>query len=156
MTLRPMTTIAVTLVGLFLAIQIVRPARTNPPVDPTHTIEARVDVPPAVDAILMRACIDCHSNETRWPWYSNLAPVSWLLASDVNGGRHHMNVSEWNPRASHHGDSLFEEICNQVRAGDMPPWYYRPLHPAAHLSADDVSKICAWTANSPTERRPSP
>ena len=109
---------------LFVAIQIVRPARTNPPVDPALTLEAHVQVPPDVEAILTRACADCHSNRTQWPWYSNIAPVSWLLTSDVNDGRRHMNLSDWEHRHQHE-ESPFDEMCKQTRDGDMPPWYRR-------------------------------
>jgi hypothetical protein len=140
------TTSLAALLGLFVAIQLLRPARTNPPVDPGHTLQARAHVPAEVDAIFARACQDCHSNLTRWPWYSQVAPVSWLVASDVNEGRRHMNFSEWDPRASHHSGSLFDEICEQVRTGEMPLWFYLPLHPDARLSPGDVNTICAWTA----------
>lgn len=138
---------------LFLAMQIVRPARTNPGVDPGKTLEAHVDVPPEVEAILTRSCADCHSNRTRWPWYSNVAPASWLVANDVNEGRRHMNLSDWEQRHRHEG-SPFDEICKQVRDGEMPLWYYTPLHPDARLSPSDVQTICAWTAGPPRNRRP--
>ena len=108
---------------LFLAIQIVRPARTNPPADPARTLEAHVEVPPNVEAILTRACADCHSNRTRWPWYSSVAPVSWLVVNDVNEGRRHLNFSDWEHRHRHE-ESPFDEICKQTRDGDMPPWSY--------------------------------
>jgi mono/diheme cytochrome c family protein len=148
------TKAVVALVAAFLVIQIVRPARTNPPVDSAKTIDAHVDVPQAVDAILSRACADCHSNATRWPWYSQVAPVSWLLANDVNGGRLHLNFSDWEAR-HHHEESPFAEMCKQVRDRDMPPWYYLPLHPAARLTPADVRTICDWAATA-KERSPEP
>ena len=76
-------------------IQFVRPARTNPPTDPTATLLTRVHVPADVGAILERACRDCHSNDTKWPWYSNVAPVSWFVINHGNHGRSHFNYSEW-------------------------------------------------------------
>ena len=76
-----------------------------------------------------RACFDCHSNETKWPWYSNIAPVSWLVQRDVNGGRRHLNFTEWNIPQQH-----AEDVAARVGKGDMPPWFYLPLHPAARLT----------------------
>ena len=77
----------ITLVVLLVVIQAVRPAKTNPAVDESRTIQAHSQITPEVTAILERACYDCHSNKTIWPWYSQVAPVSWLLVSDVNDGR---------------------------------------------------------------------
>ena len=143
----------VALFVLFLVSQAIRPARTNPPVDPARTLEAHVEVPPEVEAILTRSCADCHTNRTRWPWYSNVAPASWLVVNDVNEGRRHMNLSDWEQRHRHEG-SPFDEICKQVRDGEMPLWYYTPLHPETRLSPGDVQTICAWTAGPPRDRRP--
>jgi len=78
---------------------------------------------------MQRACFDCHSNETVWPWYSNIAPVSWLVQRDVNGGRRHLNFSEWAIPQRHAKD-----VAEQVREGEMPPWFYLPMHPNARLT----------------------
>ena len=150
-----MRTVGLGLLALGLAIQLVRPARTNPPVEPAKTLEAHVDVPPQVEAILARACVDCHTNRTRWPWYSHVAPVSWLIASDVNGGRQHLNFSDWEQR-HRHDESPFDEMCRQVRDGDMPPWYYVPLHPQARLTPADITAICDWASSPPHDRAGSP
>jgi hypothetical protein len=83
-----------------------------------------------------RACFDCHSNETLWPWYSHVAPVSWLVQDDVNGGRRHLNFSEWNRPQDHAVD-----VAAQVRQGDMPLWFYLPLHPAARLTAAEKQAL---------------
>src|SRR5258707_7120798 len=80
---------------LFLAIQFVRPARTNPAVDESETIFARTQMTPQVSAVLDRSCRDCHSNKTVWPWYTNVAPISWWLSDHVNEGRASLNLSEW-------------------------------------------------------------
>jgi cytochrome c551/c552 len=119
---------------------------TNPPVDETRTLAARArTLTPEVHAILVRACQDCHSNKTVWPWYSKVAPVSWLLSHDVSEARRHMNMSNWaryNPMAA---ANKLEHICEEVDQGDMPLWYYRPMHPQATLSDSDKKAICAWT-----------
>src|SRR5436309_9286609 len=80
---------------LMLLVQFIRPARTNPPVDESQTIFANTQMTPEVASILNRSCIDCHSNKTVWPWYTNVAPVSWFIVNDVNTGRQFLNLSEW-------------------------------------------------------------
>jgi len=106
------------------------------------------DAPPEVEAILRKACYDCHSNETEWPWYARLAPGSWLMAKDVREGRNNMNMSEW---SADDADDL-EEIAydketswEQIEAGEMPPWFYIfPMHPGAALSDDEKQTLKAW------------
>ena len=85
-------------VVVFCAIvvaQFIRPAKTNPAADPSLAIESHVQVDPKVSAIIDRSCADCHSNRTRWPWYSQVAPVSWFVIDHVNEGRKELNFSEW-------------------------------------------------------------
>jgi hypothetical protein len=77
--------------------------------------------------LFFRVCRDCHSNETKWPWYSHIAPVSWLTMRDVVRGRNAFNVSEW---SSSGGD----EAATLYQSGAMPPWFYMPIHPEANLS----------------------
>ncbi len=124
---------------LLAGIQLVRPARTNPPVAPANALAAQVDVPPHINRIFDRACADCHSNRTRWPWYSEIAPVSWLLTDHVNEGRTKMNLDNWDDATS------FKDICQEVRTGGMPMKNYLILHPDAQLSPQDVQAVCAWT-----------
>lgn len=104
---------------------------TNPPV----TAEPKWDSP-GTRELFHRACFDCHSNQTVWLWYSYVAPVSWLVRNDVDGGRGHMNLSEWN-RPQRHAD----HVAEQVKQGEMPLWYYLPLHPAARLSAAEKQAL---------------
>jgi cytochrome c551/c552 len=84
---------------------------------------------PETRELVRRACFDCHSNSTVWPWYSNVAPVSWLLQRDVNAGRRQLNFTEWNHLQRHAKD-----VAEQVKEGEMPPWFYLPMHPAAKLN----------------------
>src|SRR6266851_5041950 len=85
----------IVLLVLFGAIQLIQPERTNPSGDPMMKIEADDELTPKVNAILERACVDCHSNQTKWPWYSRIAPISWLMVRHVNEGRKKLNLSEW-------------------------------------------------------------
>ena len=132
------------LVCLFAGLQFVRPARTNPPVDPSQTMQARVQMPPEVAAIVDRSCQDCHSNATRWPWYSNVAPFSWLLVDHVNEGRQHLNLSEWGRLDTRRAGKKLEEICDEVKDGAMPIDSYTWIHRSARLSAQDVGTLCNW------------
>ena len=104
---------------------------TDPPVvqDPAW------DSPQTRD-LAKRACYNCHSNETRWPWYSNVAPVSWLTQRDINGGRRHLNFSESNKPQRHTGD-----VIKEIKSGDMPPWFYLPMHPEAKLTDAEKSAL---------------
>lgn len=106
---------------------------TNPPV-----VKEPAWDNPQTRALATRACFDCHSNETTWPWYSSVAPVSWLTQHDVNEGREHLNFSEWN-KPQHHAGHAVENI----RSGDMPLWYYLPMHPAAKLTDAEKSALVA-------------
>ena len=134
--------------GLLIAIQAIRPARTNPPVDEARTLGAAVAVPPAVDTIIARSCDDCHSDRTRWPWYSNVAPASWFVANHVEEGRRHMNFSEWlRPGIAdpmQYTRQKFYSVCERVQDRDMPLFSYVLLHPRARLSPADVQALCAW------------
>jgi hypothetical protein len=117
--------------------QLVPVDRTNPPVD------AEVEAPPAVQSLLRRACYDCHSNRTVWPWYSHVAPVSWLVAHDVDEGREELNFSTWTYPPGRKRKKL-KEVVEQLNEGEMPLWYYLLLHPEARLSTDERDLIVAW------------
>ena len=138
--------VVVILIALLVIAQFVRPDMSLPNSDPAHSIERSVAVPPQVDQILKRSCYDCHSSKTRWPWYAKVAPSSWLLASDVNDGRKAMSFSEfatYTPKKQAH---RMNDICEQVKGGDMPLWFYLPLHPAAKLSDADKQTLCTWSS----------
>ncbi|MBL8859444.1 MAG: heme-binding domain-containing protein [Planctomycetes bacterium] len=130
---------AIVLAVVLVAIQFVPVDRTNPP--PGQTIAA----PPEVQAILKRACFDCHSNETHWPWYSYIAPVSWLVAHDVEDGRKHLNLSIWGDMPKAKRDSKAIEMYEEVESGEMPLKAYVLLHSEAKLSPADVALLKAWS-----------
>lgn len=121
-------------VVLFGLIQLVPYGRdhTNPPV----TQAIRWDSARTRD-LATGACTDCHSNLTTWPWYSNVAPVSWLVYADVKSGRETLNFSEWNrPQDADTGD-----IVEAARNGSMPPFQYKPTHPAGRLSSAERNEL---------------
>ena len=122
-------------------IQLVPVQRTNPPVD------SALRAPPEVDAVLRRACYDCHSHETRWPWYSRVAPVSWFLARHVKHGRAELNFSDW-PAFDFERQSLdMDEMWSEVKEGDMPLRSYLWLHPDARLSDEDKAVLRRWAVD---------
>ena len=131
------TTIALTIIGFGL-IQFIPVPHTNP------AVVKNVDAPPQVQAILKRACYDCHSHETVWPWYADIAPVSWLLAWDVHEGREELNFSVWNQYTGKKKDKKMKEIAEEIDEGEMPPWFYLPLHPEARLSSTEQQELREW------------
>jgi len=135
-------------VGLvvLVVIQIVRPQKTNPAIDPAKDLAADVTVPAEIAGMFVRSCNDCHSDHTVWPWYSHIAPVSWLVVSDVNRGRRGVNFSEWGSYATDKRSKVLEAICKEVTEGDMPPITYAPMHSSAKLTKADAQEICRWTA----------
>jgi len=120
---------------LLVAMQFVPITRINPPE------RSEASRPPEVQALLQRACYDCHSNETRWPWYSYIAPVSFLIARDVREGRRELNFSIWNQYNQGRKMRKFKEIVEQLEKGNMPQWYYVLIHAEAKLSDGEREAI---------------
>lgn len=133
------------IVALFVGVQFVRPARTNPAIDQTQTIHAQLQITPQVAAILGRSCQDCHSNSTRWPWYSNVVPASWFLVDHVDEGRQHLNFSEWGKLEKREVDKKLEEMCEEVTDRVMPIDTYTWIHRSARLSDAEIKTLCDWT-----------
>jgi mono/diheme cytochrome c family protein len=126
------------IIGIFIlvavAIQFIPygKSHSNPPV----IAEPMWDSPKTKE-LFVRTCADCHSNETNWPWYSNIAPVSWLVQHDVEEGREHFNVSMWGVQKKNDGDEAKEEFDE----GEMPPWFYVIPHPEAQLSEAETKQL---------------
>lgn len=126
---------------LFLAIQFVPVDRSNP------AVQTQVPASAEARAILERACYDCHSNQTVWPWYSYVAPVSWLVAKDVQDGRDELNFSTWNLMSAEKQAEGIGESWEKVQSGEMPLWFYIPLHPEAKLSPSDRAILQTWASS---------
>lgn len=124
---------------VFGLLQLARPDLTNPPTKPENTLKAQVEVPVEVERIFDRACADCHSHRTRWPWYSQVSPASWFLRGHIREGRLKMNLDDWTD------DMSFKDVCQEARVGTMPLKSYLLLHPGAKLSGGDVQTLCAWS-----------
>ncbi|HEX9047085.1 MAG TPA: heme-binding domain-containing protein [Verrucomicrobiae bacterium] len=130
------------LAGGFAALQLFNPGRENPPVK--NDFIAAAQPPPPVAASLRAACYDCHSRETRWPLYARIAPVSWLVASDVNEGREHLDFSDW-PTDPAQAAKRLDRINEVVDYQEMPLKKYILLHADARLSAAQRKEILDWT-----------
>jgi hypothetical protein len=100
--------------------------------------------PTEVEAVLRKACYDCHSHETAWPWYSYVAPVSWWVVDHVEHGRGHLNFSDWPALDFQEQQHLFEEIAEMLEEDEMPLTSYRLLHGDARLSADEIQLLMSW------------
>lgn len=127
--------VALVLLALLLLLQLLPMGqpRTNPPVSAEPAWDS-----PRTRELFVRGCADCHSNQTRWPWYSRVAPVSWLVANDVAEGREHFNVSQWNQPQD---DA--DEAAEKLREGEMPLRIYLPTHPEAWFSASERAELIA-------------
>lgn len=131
--------ILIALAVLVVLIQLIPIDRSNPPET------ARLETSQELNNILLRSCFDCHSHQTVWPWYSRIAPVSWLAAYDVYEGRKHLNFSTWGDYSAEKQAKLRKEIRETVSEGEMPPFQYLPTHPQARLSEQDKATILTWT-----------
>lgn len=129
--------LSITLI-LLAGIQFYPVERSNP--------EGSMEVPaPAeVRAVLQRSCYDCHSFETKWPWYSYVAPASWLVIYDVEEGRSELNFSTWDKYSSKKREKLIEEVWEEAHEGEMPLWTYLIAHPDARLSDKDIEVLRSW------------
>lgn len=132
-------------VAALILIQVIRPSRTNPQAVASRSLEAHVPVPENVQTILKRACYDCHSSATVWPWYSEVAPVSWYVIHDVNAARGHINFQDWEAQINpQEGLEHLGLTCKLMREGKMPPSDYRLMHKNSSVSPEDVNAVCAW------------
>lgn len=120
-----------------IGIQFISVERTNPPVTQD------IDAPTSIKDIFKKACYDCHSNETNWAWYTKVAPFSFLAVRDVNEGRKHLNFSEWDKYYSKIKE-VKEEIWDEVKEEQMPPWQYRVVHSEAKLSLEEKDALRNW------------
>lgn len=131
----------IVLFAVFLAIQFYRPARVNPEINPAEEIAG---VPENVAGILQKSCNDCHTNNTNWRWYSNVAPVSWEMVEHVEKGREELNFSIWNTYTAKRKDHKLDEICEQIETKEMPLPSYLRVHWDAELNAEEIKTLCDW------------
>jgi hypothetical protein len=130
--------ILIVLAIIVVGIQFIPVDRSNPPVT------GKIDAPSNVLSILKTSCYDCHSNESTWPWYSYIAPVSFLVSSDVEEGRKHLNFSEWDKYDDEKSAKKLEEIIEEVEEGVMPLSKYTLMHPEAKMDQAKIKVLKDW------------
>lgn len=140
--MRRVTKAGVAFIAVFAVAQLIRPELTNPATDATRTIQAHLGTASQLAAVLDRSCGDCHSNETVWRWYTQIAPMSWIMASGVAEGRKAVNFSEWASYTPSQQQDLLAASCQDASEGRMPG-PYALLRPDTRLSAQDIETICA-------------
>jgi hypothetical protein len=146
LTARKLVRVFLLVVGVLLVVaQFVPLDRSNPRSDPQQHFTVVAKPPAVVANAINRSCRDCHTNDTTWPWYSRVAPASFLVVDDVHEGRAHLNFSEWGKLDARRSALKLEEICDEVKSGAMPDRKYVLLHPDAKLSPEEVQAICGWT-----------
>jgi hypothetical protein len=137
--------LAILVVSSFGALQFFRPDFTNPPVDHAEALQATTAVPENVQSILNRSCNDCHTNQTNYPWYSHIQPSAGFLKSHIDEGRRELNLSVWKTYEPRRQRRKLSEICEVVKAREMPLASYLWIHRSAKLSDQEIKTLCDWT-----------
>ena len=136
--------VVIVLAAAFVIAQFIRPNQENPPVNLADTLETSVAVPENVEAILKRSCNDCHTNTTVYPWYAKITPSNWFLDNHIQDGRRELNFSIWNTYQAKRKNKKLEEVCEQVKTGEMPLPSYLWIHRDATLREGDANILCDW------------
>jgi hypothetical protein len=134
--------------GLLIAgalLQLTNPARTNPPAAPERDLLATNAPPAEVAALIKAAYYDCHSNETQWPWYSRVAPISWLVVGHVDDGRKRLNFSDWPNDDPRRAAKKWNRVSEELDSGNMPLPSYARIHPPARLSGEQRHRLVDWS-----------
>lgn len=131
------------LVAVFAAIQFVRPAKNDSP-DGPDALAAKYPPPPAVKQLLETSCYDCHSNRTRYPWYAEIQPVGWWLASHVSDGKDQLNFSEFAAYPEHRRAKKLQSVSDEVTDRSMPLPSYTWIHRDAKLTAAQIKTLADW------------
>jgi hypothetical protein len=132
------------LLAVLLIIQFFRIDKTNPVAEPESDFIAISEAPDEIAIMMKNACYDCHSYHSKYPWYSNVAPVSWVVKKHIDEGREHVNFSVWDSYASNEMNHKLEECIEVLQEAQMPPGFYTPFHEEAKLTVEDRKKLIAW------------
>ncbi|WP_299254090.1 heme-binding domain-containing protein [uncultured Cytophaga sp.] len=136
--------IIIGLVILLVGIQLIRVDKTNPPIDSNKDFVSLVKPPVEIGSLLKTACYDCHSNETSYPWYFDVAPISWWAKDHVNDGRKHLNFSIWGDYKEERKAHKLDEMLGEVNEGEMPLSSYTLVHTEAKLTLEQKEALVAW------------
>ena len=139
--------IGIGLIAILIIIQFFHPEKNSSEVDPAGDLIQVTSPPDEIATLLKHACYDCHSNQTAYPWYGRIAPVSWLIERHIRKGRDKMNLSEYGTGKKSEGIGLLVKICEVMDDGTMPLKSYQALHKEARLTQEERSLICNWADN---------
>jgi hypothetical protein len=137
--------IIVSFLALLIIIQFFRPEKNDTALNPENDIVFALEMPKQVRTKLVNACYDCHSDRTNYPFYNNIAPVSWLLAKHIRDGKEQLNFSDWANYDRKKQVNLLMAICEEITAGEMPLKGYVFMHSKAIISEKELEVICQWT-----------
>ena len=143
--MRILRIVILVLLGVFIGIQMIRPERLSVAGDPLARFDRSTPAARTALAAIERSCLDCHSDTTDWPWYSNVAPVSWWVVDHVRHAHGHLNFSTWESYDAKKRHDLLEEICEETSENAMPLPSYTWIHRDAVLTSDEIKAICTWT-----------
>lgn len=136
--------ISISLIALLLLAQLFRIDKANPETDLAKDFVALTSAPPGIETILQTSCYDCHSNSVVYPWYSNIAPISWWLKHHINEGRSHLNFSEWGTYSAKKADHKLEECIEMIEEDEMPMASYTLIHGNAKLNEAQKTMLTTW------------
>lgn len=137
--------IGAAIVAIIIIMQLIPSGRPDTIKENKNDLLANNPVSDSVSQLFRNACYDCHSNETKYPWYSYVAPVSWLVSRDVKQGRKHLNFSEWETYNKLDKAKHLDDISDEVKSKDMPLSIYLIMHPKAKLTDKERERIVNWT-----------
>ena len=130
-----------TIVAVLFIINLIPVNLSNPPTT------SEIKTPDNIQRILEESCYDCHSNETTWYWYTKYAPISWLIAHDVNEGREYLNFSTWDKYSENEKKELMYESIEEIKEGEMPLKIYELMHPDSKISEEELEILTTWIKN---------
>jgi len=148
---KPWVIFTITILAILIVIQFFQPDRNITKAASNDDIFFQVQSDQLVRKNIVNACYDCHSNNTRYPFYANFAPVSWMMNKHIIEGKEHLNFSEWGKYDKKQQLKLMTEICEVVTSGEMPLKSYTFMHSSAILNGKEVENICAWTETASEE-----
>lgn len=131
-------------IALFILIQFFRIDKSTLPVNPKTDFISTLQCSDDVSGVLKKACYDCHSNQAQYPWYTNIAPVSWWIKHHINEGSHHLNFSIWETYTAKRKDHKLEECIEMIEEDEMPMKSYTWMHKEAKLTLDEKQLLINW------------
>jgi len=135
----------ISLIAVVLIIQLIPSGRPEVMPDNPDDLIINNSIPDSITTLLKAACYDCHSNETSYPWYAYVAPVSWLVARDINVGRSNMNLSDWQSKSKIDKVKILGDIQDEIEEGSMPMPIYILMHPEAKLTPEQRKMLILWS-----------